>query len=261
VGELTVLLPCLNEEQALPPLLMRFRDVQEHLPALWRLSVLVVDDGSTDRTAQLAREHHPPPGTTLIQHETNRGLGEALRTGIAWFLAQPPADSERVLAVMDADGTHPPELLGAMLGALYGATDEAGAPLCDVVIASRYAPGGEEHGLPRLRLAYSRIASFVLRLLARLPGVRDYTCGYRLYRRDALARARERFGDALITERSFVCMAELLIKLGRSRARIAEVPLSLHYELKGGPSKMNVPRTILRYVALSWRLLFDPRLR
>jgi len=257
MGELTVLLPCLNEEQALPSLLMRLRGVQEHLPASWRLSVLVVDDGSTDRTAQVAREQHPPPVVTLVQHESNRGLGEALKTGVAWFLAQPLADTERVLAVMDADGTHPPELLSAMLSSM----SEAGVPPCDVVIASRYAPGGEEHGLPRLRLIYSRMASSVLRVLARLPGVRDYTCGYRLYRRDALARARERFGDALITERSFVCMAELLIKLGRCSARIVEVPLKLHYELKGGPSKMNVPRTILRYIALSWRLLFDPRLR
>jgi len=187
---------------------------------------------------------------TVCTHPKNRGLGAALATGIAWYLDQPAAtDNRDVLAVMDADGTHPPELIPAMLRSL---TDESDA----VVIASRYAPDGAEYGLSPLRRLYSRLASLALRAVARLPGVRDYTCGYRLYRRAALEQARRRFGTRLITETSFVCMAELLIKLARTGVRISEVPLELHYELKGGPSKMNVPATIWRYVVLAWRMLF-----
>lgn len=252
---LTTLLPCLNEEQALPGLLTRLDALNQNMPAGWTLSALVVDDGSTDQTAQIAQSWHGGIEIALLRHAKNLGLGAALSAGIAWFLSQ-PGDAEDVLAVMDADGTHPPELLFEMLRSLCAPGHEL-----DLVIASRYAPGGEEHGLPALRKLYSRAASVTLGALARVRGARDYTCGYRLYRKAILLKARERYGEELVTERSFVCMAELLIKLARCGARVGEVPLKLHYELKGGVSKMRVAATIRRYVLLGWRLLFDPRYR
>jgi dolichol-phosphate mannosyltransferase len=252
---ITVLLPCLNEELALPELLHRLESVGCHMPADFALQALVVDDGSTDGTALCAEQWAGALQVVLVRHPHNLGLGEALKTGIAWFLTHTATDAD-VLGVMDADGTHPPELLPAMLKTLQ-ASD---AP-CDVVIASRYAPGGEEHGLKVLRKIYSRMASGMLSMLGRVRGARDYTCGYRLYRRSILAAGQAKFGAALVTERSFVCMAESLIKLARSGARVGEVPLKLHYELKGGASKMNVAATIRRYVLLAWRLLFDVNYR
>jgi dolichol-phosphate mannosyltransferase len=252
---LTVLLPCLNEEQALPGLLSKLDAVASQLPAEWGLQALVVDDGSTDSTARCAQQWLGVLPVVLVQHPHNLGLGAALSSGIAWFLAHTNAD-EDVLGAMDADGTHPTGLLPDMLNMLY-----AGASPCDVVIASRYAPGGEEHGLSGLRKLYSRTASTMLSILGRVRGARDYTCGYRLYRRSILEAGKLRYGEALVTERSFVCMAELLIKLARCGARVGEVPLKLHYELKGGVSKMNVAATIRRYVLLAWRLLFDANFR
>lgn len=252
---LIILLPCLNEEQALPGLLRELDQARQLMPAGWTLQALVVDDGSTDGTARIAQSWSGGLRVTVLQHARNLGLGAALQSGIGWFLDQAGAE-QAVLGVMDADGTHPPQLLAPMLGLL-----NAPGGGCDVVIASRYAPGGEEHGLPALRRLYSRLASVVLGLLGRVRGARDYTCGYRLYRGEALLAGRGRYGAALVTERSFVCMAELLIKLGRCGARVGEVPLKLHYELKGGVSKMNVAATIKRYVLLGWRLVFDPRYR
>jgi dolichol-phosphate mannosyltransferase len=225
------------------------------LPADWTLRVLVVDDGSADRTASIAQEWDGSMEVVLLQHSRNLGLGAALSTGIDWFISQ-PGDVADALAAMDADGTHPPELLLELMRGMFAPGHEL-----DVVIASRYAPGGEEHGLSVLRKLYSRTASITLGALARVRGARDYTCGYRLYRKSILLKARERYGDGLVTERSFVCMAELLIKLARCGARVGEVPLKLHYELKGGVSKMRVAATIRRYVLLGWRLLFDPRYR
>jgi dolichol-phosphate mannosyltransferase len=252
---LLVLLPCYNEERALTALLGRLAAMREKLQPDWNLSVLVVDDGSSDGTAACASAGSGELVVQLVRHGANRGLGAALRTGIEHFLEWTgDNDPQAVLAVMDADGTHPPELLSSMLARLDG---KGGLGDCDVVIASRYAPGGEEHGLPLLRWLYSRLASLALRLVARIPGVRDYTCGYRLYRAGVLRSARELWGAELVTETSFVCMAELLVKLGRGGARIDEVPLSLHYELKGGPSKMNVAATIRRYVVLAWHIVFS----
>jgi dolichol-phosphate mannosyltransferase len=240
MARIAVLLPCLNEEAALPGLL-------EQLAKLPGVEALVVDDGSTDGTAAIAKEW-PQRGdglaVHLVRHAQNMGLGAALLTGIKHFTCTLPDCTH--LCVMDADGTHPPELLSLMLSRM---------PPADVVIASRYAPGGEEHGLTLRRKIYSRGASLLLAMAARVKGARDYSCGYRLYSREILERGLTKFGDALVTERSFVCMAELLCKLAACGAVVDEVPLALHYELKQGASKMNVPVTIRRYVALVARLV------
>lgn len=254
---LAILLPCLNEQRALPGLLARIEVLGVVLPEGWDLLALVVDDGSTDRTAAIASGWAGALRVVVLQHSHNLGLGAALAKGITWFLGNMAGEGggERALAVMDADGTHPPELLGPMLELMYK------RPGCDVVIASRYAPGGAEHGLPWARRLYSRLASLGVGLLARVRGARDYTCGFRLYRAGILRAGHVRYGEALVTERSFVCMAELLVKLARCGARVGEVPLDLHYELKGGVSKMNVAATIRRYAVLAFRLLVDPRYR
>jgi len=104
----------------------------------------------------------------------------------------------------------------------------------------------------------SRGASFLLSMVARVPGARDYTCGYRLYRASMLRRALKVWGDRLIEEAGFVCMAELLVKLGRGGARVSEAPLVLRYDLKEGASKMKVMQTISRYFVMARRVRSNP---
>ena len=87
-----------------------------------------------------------------------------------------------------------------------------------------------------------------------MRGARDYTCGFRLYRAAMLRRAADAWGDRLVEEAGFTCMAEVLLKLGRGGARVAEVPLILRYDLKEGASKMKVMRTIARYFVLAQRI-------
>lgn len=252
--QLVVLLPCYNEELALPGLLTDLAAVGSLLNTVWQLAVLVVDDGSNDRTAHIAGQGWAGLPVHLTQHAVNQGLGRALQTGITWFLNHCACEDTAVLAVMDADGTHPPELLTEMLAKLQGDP----GPAYDVVIASRYVPGGEEHGLSLMRRGYSRLASAAMMICGRVQGARDYSCGYRLYRYSILKRAAEHYHGALVTESGFTCMAELLIKLWRSGAVVGEVPLKLHYELKAGASKMNVVFTIRRYFYLAWQMLFNP---
>lgn len=245
---LVVLLPCLNEAAALPGILDQLEALRPELAAHATLEALVVDDGSTDATPRIAADWQGGLPMHLVQHPANRGLGMAMLSGIDWFAASSaPGD---LLAAMDADLTHPPALLRAMLGQV----DDHGA---EVVIASRYAPGGAEHGLSLRRRILSLGANLLIGAAARVPHVRDYSCGYRLYTRAALERGLARYGGRLISEASFVCMAELLCNLAACGARCAEVGLELHYELKPGASKMNVPVTIRRYVALLGRLLFS----
>lgn len=251
---LVVLLPCYDEEAALPNLLSELDRLSQEVAPQWELSVIVIDDGSRDQTAAIAESWTGHQAVSVIRNPQNLGLGATLDIGLRAFLARTEEYKDAALAVMDADGTHPPHLLLEILHKLD-------ADDLDVVIASRFAPGGGEHGLSPMRRLYTRLAGLAMRSLAPVPGVRDYSCGYRVYRRTAFKRALKRFGSPLITEQGFVCMVELLIKLARSGAKIGEVGLDLHYELKQGPSRMKVAATIRRYARFALRARFDPKLR
>ena len=237
---LVVMLPAYNEVDSIAPLLSRIARTFEEIDG--DASVLLVDDGSTDGTVERAEETARSAGLqlTVAAHETNRGLGAALKTGFSRGSVLVGRDG--VLVGMDADNTHDPAVIPSMLKRL----DDG----YDVVIASRYAPGGEEVGLSLLRSILSRGASTTLRLFLPVKGARDYSCGYRAYRGSVLARAFEVHGDDLITETGFVSSAEVLLKLAYLPSRVAEVPLVLRYDLKGGASKMNITDTIRRYLRM-----------
>lgn len=240
-----LVLPAYNEERSLPALLERCIPVGPDLQKRgFDFKVVVVDDGSKDGTIAAAKSFEGRLQIEVVPHVVNRGLGAALRTGLAAGLER--AQDGDTIATMDADNTHDPMLLGRMLDRL-----QAGA---DVVIASRYEPGGEEIGLSPVRRVLSRGASFLLSAVLPVKGARDYTCGYRMYRVSVLRNAAKAWGDKLVEEAGFTCMAEVLLKLGRGGARVAEVPLVLRYDLKEGASKMKVGRTIARYFALSSKL-------
>jgi dolichol-phosphate mannosyltransferase len=243
-------LPAYNEERSLPALLERCVPLARALEQQGlRFAVLVVDDGSRDGTAQAAQPFAGRLGLEVIPHGVNRGLGAALRTGLTSALAR--AGDDDLVATMDADNTHDPALLTDMVRRM---NDEH----ADIVIASRYAPGGREIGLSPLRSVLSRGASFLLSISARVGGARDYTCGYRLYRAAVLRRAVAAWGERLVEEAGFTCMAEVLLKLGRGGARVSESPLVLRYDLKEGASKMKMARTIARYFELIRRIRAQP---
>ena len=231
---IVVMLPAYNEEQALPGLLERFERVLSG--QAWR--VVVVDDGSNDGTVDRMRQCQRTMPVELVSHVCNVGLGAAMRSGLR-FVAD-SCDADDVIVTMDADGTHDPALVSAMKLAI-----DAGN---DIVIASRYAPGGREVGLEMHRKVLSRGASGLLKRVFPVTGVRDYTCGYRMYRATVIQRGLARYGDQLIVENSFVCMAELLIKLAYLPASVTEVPLVLRYDLKQGASKLKKLHTIIRYM-------------
>jgi len=237
---LLVMLPAYNEAGAIAPLLTSIAATFKELDR--EASVLLVDDGSSDDTIERAEETARSLGLqmTVEPHGTNRGLGAALKTGFT--RGSEIVGDDGVLVCMDADNTHDPSVIPSMLAKL----DEG----FDVVIASRYAPGGEEVGLSLLRSILSRGASLTLKLFLPVEGARDYSCGYRAYTGAVLKRGFEAHGADLITETGFVSSAEVLLKLAYLPSRVSEVPLVLRYDLKGGASKMNITDTIQRYLRM-----------
>lgn len=208
----------------------------------WACDIIVVDDGSSDGTARAAAVDH----VSVLSSTVNRGLGRALRTGLLAALER--AGDGDVIVTLDADLTHDPAYAPAMVDRL----DQG----VDVVIASRFAPGGEVHGVGAGRRVLSRGASLLPALLRPIPGVRDYSCGFRAYRAPVLARAFERHGEQFISEQGFGCMLEIAQRL-RGSATFAEVPFELRYDRKRRASAIRVWPTIRAYVRVMWRVSVD----
>jgi dolichol-phosphate mannosyltransferase len=233
-----IVLPAFNEAESLPALLDGIAAVGSSIS---HYTVLVVDDGSKDATAAVASRYIGRLPLDLISRPRNQGLARTIETGIRTALRR--AGTDDVIVTMDADNTHPPALIPHMLRRI-----EEGA---DLVIASRYAPGAKEEGVPVMRRILSRGVGIVMHLRFGLRGVRDYSCGYRAYRVRLLQTAVDRYGDRLVEAQGFTVMAELLVKLSPFSPRIVEIPFHLRYDLKRGKSKIRVLRTVAGYLRLS----------
>jgi dolichol-phosphate mannosyltransferase len=209
---LSVIIPTYNEAENIPALLARLAAIRAGMSE--PLEVLIVDDGSPDGTAEVAAPllRRTQLGR-VIERRGERGLAGAVREG--WRQAHGD-----VLAVMDADLSHPPELLPQLLSAL-----RAGA---DIAVASRYVPGGEVPGWPRHRRWLSRAGNGMAQPLT---GVRDSLSGY-FACHVALARSLPSS-----TGGGFTMRLELLTRAGGQRVR--EVPY-VFGDRRAGRSKLGL---------------------
>lgn len=192
------------------------------------LFVIVVDDDSQDGTADVA-EHYPGlrGRLRLVQHVRRHGEGRCVVAGLreALALRRNPGDLVVTLPVGDpvpggGDAEGPEiELLVRIIRRL-----EEGM---DLVVGSRFIPGGGEPGLSRWKRFLSRGLAGLLHVLFPLAGVRDYTSGYRGMRLAVVERAFAVHGRNLVTCSGEPGPAELLVRLGRMGVRAAEVPLWL----------------------------------
>lgn len=233
-----VALPAFNEAEVIGVLLNRINDTLASQSLNYK--IVVVDDGSSDNTAEIVRSFGQHANVHLVQHQINQGLGTTLRTAFDAALAK--ADDDDIIMTMDADNTHPPELMHRMIRMI-----EEGH---DVVIASRFENGARVVGVPYHRHLLSIAAKYLFATILPIKGVRDYTCGYRAYKAGLLREAIETHGEKFVSETGFSCMVDVLIKLRGQKPIVGEVPLILRYDHKGGDSKMKVLRTITQTLKL-----------
>ncbi|MGO2111341.1 MAG: polyprenol monophosphomannose synthase [Pseudoclavibacter sp.] len=222
-----VIIPTYNERESLESIVGRV------LAADSRVDVLVVDDASPDGTGDLADGIATRESRVTVLHRAGKlGLGTAYIEGFGIALSR---DYDSAFE-FDADGSHPPERLPAMLDAL-----EAGA---DLVIGTRWMPGGRTENWPLNRIVLSRGASLYARTLLR-SRIRDITAGYRGYRADVL-RA---FDVGSIRSNGYCFQIETAWMVERSGYRVDEVPITF-VEREAGASKMS--RAIV--VEAVWRV-------
>lgn len=213
-----IVMPTYNERQNLEPVIDRIRKAA---PAV---EVLVVDDNSPDGTGKAADElAEAEPKVHVLHRPGKSGLGKAYLAGFAWALDQ----GYDVICEMDADGSHQPEHLPALLAAVDG---PSGA---DLAIGSRWVPGGKTVNWPRSREVLSRGANLYVKLMLAMP-VRDATAGFRAYRAGTLRAIS--LGDVQSTGYSF--QIDLTLRTHQAGLAITEIPITF-VERELGASKMS----------------------
>lgn len=228
----SVVIPCYNEELALPYLANTLKSVEESMAARYDLRFIFVDDCSRDKTWDVLQKlFGQQPRYQLVRHEQNSGVAAGILTGLR-------AAQTEIVCSMDCDCTYDPHELAAMIPLL---TDDVA-----MVTASPYHPQGAVRNVPEWRLSLSRGASWLYRRIVRQP-LYTYTSCFRVYRRSWAAAVK-------LDEKGFLGVAEMLAKLDLSGARIVEHPATLEVRLFG-ESKMKVGRTIGGHLKLMSRLM------
>lgn len=220
-----MVIPTYNEALNLRDVIARLRVARPEV------DVLVVDDASPDGTGDLADEIAASDAQVTVLHRPGKeGLGAAYLHGFRVALD----GGYDVIGEMDADGSHQPEQLHRLLEAL---------PNADLVIGSRWVPGGRIVNWPRSRELLSRAGNFYTRMILGID-VRDATAGYRLFRRTTLERIHLESTVSL----GYVFQAELAHRTLQAGLRVVEVPIEF-VERERGDSKMS-PRVAAE--SLTW---------
>ncbi|WP_244962924.1 polyprenol monophosphomannose synthase [Nocardioides dongkuii] len=215
LGRVVMVVPTYDEAENLAWILERLRRAQPGV------DVLVVDDDSPDGTGRIADGlAAADPQVHVLHRSAKGGLGAAYLHGFQHALAE----GYDVIGEMDADGSHQPEELHRLLDALHEA---------DLVIGSRYVPGGSVVNWPRSREWLSRGGNLYVRLLLGVP-VRDATAGYRLFRRSTL----EKIDLASVRSTGYVFQTDMVTRALRAGLTVREVPIEF-VERERGDSKMS----------------------
>jgi dolichol-phosphate mannosyltransferase len=228
MARVLVVLATYNEIDNLPSL------VDEILRALPAADILIIDDNSPDGTGRWCDERAASePRLNCLHRPGKQGLGSATLVGMNWAFEK----SYDLIVTMDADWSHDPSHLPALLRATESA---------DVAVGSRYCPGGAIEGWPLSRRMMSRWMNRLSWLMLRLP-VRDSSGAFRAYRTSALRKI-----DLVNVQASgYSYLEEILWHLHRAGAVFREVPITFR-ERRAGKSKINISeaagkfRTLLR---------------
>jgi glycosyltransferase involved in cell wall biosynthesis len=226
---LSICIPVLNEEGAIGVTLRRLLATREALKRIGvaAFEVIVVDDGSTDRTAEIAAGFE---GVRLIRHAVNRGYGAALKTGFA-------AASHELVGFLDADATYPPERFPQLCEAVINEH-------ADLVIGSRMA--GADTEMPLIRRAGNLLFARLLTIMGRTL-VTDSASGMRVFRREALKLLAPLPDGLNLTP----VMSTRAVHEG---IKIVEVPIP--YKERVGASKLSPARDGMRFLGtMVWTVL------
>lgn len=213
---------CLNEEKNIGSLLERLKAVG--------VIPLVVDDGSTDRTREIAEKK----GVFVIEHQQNMGSGFAMKTG--YIFAMKKFDDDSIVLVVDGDGQHDPSDIPKFIA-------EISANKADYIIGERFSSHPRKLGMPALNYVFGKLLNFVASIVTRIH-VKDSTCCFTAIEVSCLRNLR-----LLLPSRGAETQ-EMILECAKNRLRVAFVPIRLIYRKNSRVSKMRLLKSLL---TVYWR--------
>ncbi|MEM1588484.1 MAG: glycosyltransferase family 2 protein [Candidatus Bathyarchaeia archaeon] len=230
-NKIIAILPAFNEQRTIAEVILKAEKYVDE--------VVVVDDGSSDLTAEIAERL----GATVIRHKRNMGYGAALRSGFEYALKLNP----KVVVTLDADGQHDPNDIQKLIKPIL--SEEA-----DIVIGSRFLHKIKKHEIPAYREVGIKALTKLTKMSSKLR-ITDAQSGFRAYSRKAME-------TITIVEDGMDASTEILLKAAKEGLKIAEIPISIKYKglkpFKHNPvlHAMDVAIGILKFMSIRRPLLF-----
>jgi glycosyltransferase involved in cell wall biosynthesis len=206
MGMIIAALPAFNEEANIAKLVLQ---AQQHVD-----TVVVVDDGSTDMTAAIAKRL----GAHVVQHVKNKGYGAALRT---CFETARELDAD-AMVILDSDGQHDPAYIPHFIEALKESQ-------ADIVIGSRFLEKGTNNGIPTYRIVGMKVLDISTNVAGHV-NVTDSQSGYRAYGRRAIQALK-------IENPDMGAGSEILLQIQQNQLKVVEIPITVRYDLEDTSSK------------------------
>ena len=236
-----VIIPAYNEGPNLGSVLQQLQQLSSTMP----LGVIVVNDGSRDNTAEEAERFRDQMELQILTHPVNLGVPMTFYDGLVAAAAK--AQPSDCIFIIEGDGTSDLKVMPEMARRISDGED--------VVVASRYIPGGGYLRFPWQRTWGSYVVNLVVSTFFHVRGITDYTIFYRAFRAEVVQRALQHYGSGFVTTRSFAANLEVLLRVLPYSRRFSEVPLLYDYGLKKSQSKMNVFKTLREYQGLIFKRL------
>lgn len=221
---LSIIIPAHNEEHRLPVALDKIGAFLSHQP--YKVEVIVVENGSSDRTLEIARDQAKSMPILRVLHEDQRGKGLAVRTGML-------AAKGEFRFICDVDLSMPIEEVNRFI--------PPAIQDMDIVIASREAPGAVRYNEPAYRHFTGRVFNFIVRVMA-LPGLQDTQCGFKCFRAEVAEKV-----FPLQTMAGWAFDVEVLFIARRKGYRIVDIPIPWYFNADSR----------VRLIRDSFRMFFD----
>jgi dolichol-phosphate mannosyltransferase len=223
--KLSIIIPVYNEAGCVPETVAQLHSTLNYLRKTYNVEVIIVDDGSTDNTAELLRQANLP-NTQIISHVENQGVGVALRTGFEH-------STGGIIITTDFDGTYPFSAIPQLVARLVVAQ-------ADIAIASPYHRNGSTREATGHHVLLDAGISLLYRTLVNRQ-IRTWTSLFCAYRRHVLERLT-------ISEGGAIASTELLVGATKARFKIVEIPVNLQHR-RAGRTRTNGVRLMLSHLA------------
>ena len=236
-----IVIPVFNEEESIHDLISDVIKTSGDFNE--KFNIIVVNDCSYDNTLNILEKFKSFQNFKIINHNLNKGLGDAERTGFE-YAAEISKDEDFIVRI-EGDNSHSPKYIKDIINMLKSGYD--------VVNTSRFINGGNQFGLSNKKKVISYCANIFMKIILRIPNVRDFSCGYRGYKAIVMRDALVIFGKNFLQLRGlgFTSTLEIIIKLKMLGCQFQEVPFDLRYDKKLSTSKMVGSITSFGYLVMA----------